>query len=111
MDGDAFRQCLRAMGLTQVQFAEAYGVSRRTVQYWCVDGPPPLVGMLLSEVMPDAAVGQPPADPVQRELVLREMLVKKVGLLPDRLRKKGWTVQEIEAALATLTVDRGTTHR
>lgn len=47
MDAEKFRNTRRALGLTEVGFGSAFGVSRRTVQNWAKKGPPPYIAHLL----------------------------------------------------------------
>lgn len=47
MDAEAFRAARRELGLTEIGFGNAFGVSRRTVQNWSKKGPPAYIAELL----------------------------------------------------------------
>lgn len=47
MDAEAFQAARRELGLTEIGFGNAFGVSRRTVQNWSKKGPPAYIAELL----------------------------------------------------------------
>lgn len=47
MDAETFKTVRRELGLTEIGFGHAFGVSRRTVQNWGKRGPPRYIGELL----------------------------------------------------------------
>lgn len=60
MDAEAFRIARRDLGLTQVAFGEAFGVSRRTVQNWTRKGPPTYIAELLQLALVNRIAGPKP---------------------------------------------------
>jgi transcriptional regulator with XRE-family HTH domain len=72
MDGRSFKAVLRALGKTQVEFAEEIGVALRTVHYWASKGPPSEVAYLLDLLAAYELPFGPPSEdgrvPIQRPL-------------------------------------------
>lgn len=64
MDAEAFRVARRDLGLTEIGFGNAFGVSRRTVQNWSKKGPPPYIAELLQLALLMRIVGPGRSDAV-----------------------------------------------
>jgi transcriptional regulator with XRE-family HTH domain len=103
MDSAAFRAARAKLGLTEVEFARTFGVSRRTVQNWAAKGPPDYIAELLRfaltyKVSPPSGSTSSPNNAV----LLPEAVSSFAPILEavlEAARTSGWPLDVVRAAI------------
>lgn len=107
MDATAFKAARLALGLTEIEFAAHFGVSRRTIQNWSTGkGPPTYIADLI-----ELALSMQIAPPKQPErmsdgeamIELSRNLAPALERIATAARNAGWTTAQIARAIQHLT--------
>lgn len=111
MDADAFKAARRKLGQTEVQFAQSFGVSRRTVQNWSAKGPPAYVGELLQLALVSKIPPPDKANPetIDQAALLEDAAAKLRPVFDEFLRTAnsvGWSTTTVIATLQRWMDDR-----
>lgn len=96
MEGIEFKACLKKLDLTQERFARDLGISLRSVQYWCRQGPPPAVSELVRHML---TARIPPPSGSSDAATARE-LHPRLDALCGAMLKAGWNLDAVLRAVA-----------
>lgn len=104
MDADAFRAARLRLRFTEEQFAQSFGVSRRTVQNWSAKGPPAYIGELLQHALASKILPPERALPGsgEREVEDEDAAVKLIPVLDEFLhtaQSAGWPKKMVIAVV------------
>lgn len=107
MDAETFKAVRRELGLTEIGFGRAFGVSRRTVQNWGKQGPPRYIAELLQLALRNRIDGpqRSSADTGDAAAALSPAL----SSLFDTALAAGWSKESVFAAIEHWVVSRRAT--
>lgn len=98
LSGSEFKQTLKALGMSQISFAERYGFGKRTVATWVTDGPPQYVCRILKDLRSITVSNAPEKEANRTNTALDAAFHGALSSLLTNGLEAGWTAIEISEA-------------